>query len=104
LAILAGAVGPAEPGNTDARAENNLLRASTYNFADNLVARNHLRLLGRQLSFHDVQVGATDAAGAHAQQNISGHGLWIGDFGDLKGPLRYGLRRGEDSSFHVDQR
>jgi hypothetical protein len=71
LAIRTSAIRPAEPANTDARAEWDILRGAADYFTDNLVAWDHARLFGWQIAFDDVQIGTANSAGAHSQENVS---------------------------------
>jgi hypothetical protein len=46
------------------------------------MAGNHLGLLGRQLAFHNVEIGAADTASAYSQKNMARLGLRICNFSD----------------------
>src|ERR1700733_14016850 len=87
FAIGTGAVGPAKPGNTDARAEWNFLRGAADHFANDLMTGNHARLYRRQVAFHNVKIGAAKTTGAHSEKNIPGFGLKILDVSDSQWTL-----------------
>ena len=90
-AEAAGAVRAVQPGDADAFAEGDLgLRrrvcasgcgrsrwrhgAEGFHDADDLVAGHDGALVRRQVALGHVQVGAADAAGAHADQQLAGAG------------------------------
>lgn len=87
LAVGASTVGSAEPGNADARAAGNFFRGAADNFTDDLMAWNHARLLGRQVAFDDMQIGAANTTGTHSQENMSDVELRSCDVGDLQRSL-----------------
>ena len=62
-AVAALAAGPAEPRDAEP--------AAVLGLADDLVARDERQLRPVELAVDDVQVGAADAARAHAQQHLS---------------------------------
>ena len=62
-AVAARPVGPAEPGHAEP--------APVLVAADDLVPGNERELRVRQLAVDDVEVGAADTAGRHAQQDLS---------------------------------
>lgn len=64
------------------------------------MAGNNSQLLGRQLSFDDVKVGAADAACAHAQQHVPGPDSWICYIDNFQWTLSYRLRGGKNGGFH----
>jgi hypothetical protein len=41
-------------------------------------------MLGREFSFHDMEIGAANATGAHPQENLAGGELRIWDVRDLE--------------------
>src|SRR5271166_1961000 len=100
LAVTACAVCSAKPANTYARAKRNVRRGAADNLAHDLVARNQPHLLGRQLSFDDVEIRATHTASPHAQQHMTGPDARIGHIRNLKRAFRNWSRRCEDGSFH----
>ena len=75
-AVAAVAAGPAEPGHADARADGKIAHpiAQGRHAADDLVARDDRITRLRQFAVGDVQVGAADAAGKDANQNLAGSG------------------------------
>ena len=75
----AAAVRPAEPGHTDAIAgsEARRLSAERVDHPDDLVARGHLRALGRQVAFGEVQVGTADAAAGDPHADLTRTGLEV---------------------------
>src|SRR5581483_1780381 len=72
---------PAEPGHADALA---LPEAACRrdDLSDDLVARDERQLRLGELAVHDVQIRAAHAAGAHAQERLSGGGNGVGDVGE----------------------
>jgi hypothetical protein len=102
LAIEAGSIGAAEPGNANPRAGGQIGGGSVYHFADDLMARNHVLVERRKLAFHDVQIGTANSAGTHAQQNLPGAGLRFVDVGNTQRVLRDALRRGKERGFHLN--
>ena len=68
----AGAVDAAHPGDADARAEGELGRGAFDDLADDLVAGDEAGLERRKVALGDVQVGAADAAGDDAEQDVAG--------------------------------
>ncbi len=97
-AIAADAVGAMQPGNSNARAKREASSAGTelLDHADDLVPWNDGRLARRQFAFDDVQVGAANAAEAHADENLAIRRLRHRDVGELQ-------RRGGDRSWSVKQ-
>src|SRR5256885_1481347 len=73
---LAGTARRAEPRDPHAVAglETLRARARALDSADNLVAGHDARSDGRELALDDVQVCATHAACAHADQDLAGAG------------------------------
>jgi hypothetical protein len=63
-AECAGSVRTAEPGNAHAPA--------IRQFADDLMSRDHALANRPELTLHDVQIRAANAAGQNAQQNVTG--------------------------------
>jgi hypothetical protein len=51
------------------------------------MTRNKLLAAGRQFAFDDVQIGPANAAGTHAQQNVTGHEFRTRNLGNVKGTL-----------------
>jgi hypothetical protein len=86
-AIPAIAVDAADPRDACARAQWQFRRSTIDDFAHDLMPRDHSQLFRRQLSFHDMKVGATHAACADAQQNMTGPDARICDVSDLEGAL-----------------
>ena len=67
-AVAAFAVRPREPRNADARA----FALALDHGADDLVAEDERQLRVGELAVSDVQIGAANAAGVHAQAHLSG--------------------------------
>ena len=84
MTVPAIAIDAAHPGNADPRSERQLRGRAFDHFAHDLMTGNELRSEWRQISFNDVQVSATDSAGNHPQQNMSGFELWTGDVLNIK--------------------
>src|SRR5207342_3342072 len=88
-AVLAGAVGPGQPGgaNPVTGGEPGRSRAARpgrpgrHHLADDLVARGDTGCTRRQVTFGQVQVGAADAAGPDPDQQLTGAGLGDVAFG-----------------------
>jgi hypothetical protein len=100
MAIPAIAVHASHPRDADARSEREL-RCGTFQYLPHdLMTRNELRFKRRELSFHDVQVRATNAASNDAKQNMSGAKLGTGNFSNLKKRSRRVRRRRKNGSFH----
>jgi hypothetical protein len=68
------------PGNANSRSPRQLGRLTLNHLSDNLMARNELLPDRRQVSFHNMQVSATDPAGNHPEQNMPGFKPWTGNF------------------------
>src|SRR5579864_136135 len=81
-AVSAGAVDAADPGNTNPAAF--LYSFSCDNFTHNLVSGNNARMARRKFTFDNVQIGVTDSAGEHTQQNVTWFRLGSGDVFDLE--------------------
>ena len=79
-AIGAMTAGMTEPGNADAFAEAEPadVGADRIDPPDNLMPGNDRHLRIWQFPVDDMEIGAADAAGAHAHANLSGARLWIG--------------------------
>jgi hypothetical protein len=84
MAVPAIAIDTAHPGNADPRSERQLRGRAFDHFPDDLMTGNESRPQRRQISFNDVQVSATDSAGNHPKQNMSGCELWTGDILNIK--------------------
>src|SRR5262245_9922467 len=71
-AVVADAAGLAQPGDADAVADLPAATAGAERIdnADDLVPRHDARLLRRQLTLHDVQIGTTDAAHRDPHANL----------------------------------
>ena len=76
-AVAAPAAGAPQPGHADALAQAQRGHAGTQGVhrADHLVARHHWPARHEQITVLQVQVGAADGAGAHAQAHLAGAGL-----------------------------
>ena len=85
-AELARPVGAAEPGRADpvAGLEPGAARAGRDDLGHHLVARRHVRLLGRQVAFGQVQVGPAHPAAADLEQQLAGAGLGYRPLGELE--------------------
>ena len=81
-AIPAIAIHPAHPGNADARAHGRFRAFACDNFADDLMAGDELWPQRRQVAFDDVQIGAADAAGEDAKEQMTGDELRARNFFD----------------------
>jgi hypothetical protein len=66
------------------------------------MAWNHIRVLGAQFSFDDMEVGAANTTGTDSQKNMSGFELRRGDFRDSQRTLQNGLGRAKDGGFHAE--
>ena len=69
IAVPAIAVHASQPRNADTRSERELRCGAFEYLPHDLMTRNELRFKRRELSFHDVQVRATNAASNDAKQN-----------------------------------
>jgi hypothetical protein len=78
-AVRADAVGSADPGDTDPRAVGKCRGAAFDDLADDLMAWDELAADGREIALDDVQVGAADSAGKHAEEDVSGDQPGAGD-------------------------
>src|SRR5205823_13969060 len=65
------------------------------------MAGNHGRPSHRQLTFNDMQVRATNAAGSDTQQNLVGGWFRVRRVRELKRPIIHGLGGIQDAGFHV---
>jgi hypothetical protein len=65
--VPAIAIDAAHPGNTGTRPERQIRGRAFDYLAHDLMTGNELVSKRRQISFHDVQVGATNAASNHAK-------------------------------------
>src|SRR5207249_9810834 len=73
-AELALPAGVPQPGDADAVTDRELvagIRADLGDFADHLVARDHVRPMYRQVPLGDVQIGAAHTAGVHGDQEFT---------------------------------
>ena len=66
------AVDAADPGDADARAERKLGGGAVDDFADDLMAGDDARVERRKVALDDVEVGAADAAGEDAEEDVAG--------------------------------
>src|SRR5206468_2554461 len=74
-AELALPAGVPQPGDADAVTDRELvagIRADLGDFPDDLVARDHVRPMCRQVPLGDVQIGAAHTAGVHGDQEFTG--------------------------------
>ncbi len=85
-AVGTRAVGAADPRDSHPRADRKGGSGAGGDLAHNLVSGNQRAEARRQLAFHDVEVGAADAAGAHANHNLVGRGFRTRHLADLEGP------------------
>ena len=85
-AIAAGAVGEAQPRDTDPHpnADALNLRAHGFDAADDLVAKHERQLGMAQLPIDDVQIGAADPAGHDLEQHLTWPRLGHGQLGGLE--------------------
>jgi hypothetical protein len=102
LAIPAGSIDATDPGNPNACTGGKFRRSSIHDFADNLVSWNNALMERRQFAFHDMQIGAANATGAHAQQHSTRFDIRSRDLYDLKRPAGNILRYCENCRFHLD--
>jgi hypothetical protein len=65
-----------------------------------LVARNQQRSKWRQVSFDDVQIGATNSASHNPKHEMSSLNLWTGNILKLKERSGFATRRCENGCFH----
>ena len=72
LTVPAGAVNPANPGNSDSSTSGKTWRTSFDDLTHNLMTGNKPFPKRWEFAFDDVQVRPADAAGAHPQQNLPG--------------------------------
>jgi hypothetical protein len=82
--VPAIAIDAAHPGNTGARSERQIRGRAFDHFAHDLMTGNELRSKRWQISLHDVQVSATNAASNYAKKDMSGGKLGTGNILDLK--------------------
>ncbi len=68
----ASAVGAADPGDADARADWKVGGCALDDFADDLVAGDEAWVERGQVAFDDVEVGAADSAGEDAEEDVAG--------------------------------
>ncbi len=99
-ALAAGLVEPGKAGRLPAPEAFPGVRTELIDRADDLVTGDERAFLQRQLALDLVQIGAADAAGAHANPHLSGCGNRVGEFPVLQG--RRLCRRGalEDHRKH----
>jgi hypothetical protein len=62
---------------------------------------NQLAAARRQLSFHDVEIGAANAACANSQQNVTGCGFRPWDLRDVERPGGNRFRCPKNRSCHL---
>ena len=84
-----------EPRHADACAPSEP-SAAVDNLADDLVSEDERQLRVLELAVEDMEVGTAHAAGAHAKENLSGRGRWVGDVSEHE-PRAWGL---EDHGSH----
>src|SRR5262249_39962971 len=86
LTEAALSAGPAEPGEAGALADGESARAGADrdDLADALMAEDQRQRRLGELTVDDVEVGATDAAGEDAEQDLSGTGERLGNLGLLE--------------------
>ena len=101
-AEFAGEVRAVKPRHADARAPRETMRALAQFFddADDLVAGNHRRFARRQFAFHHVEIGAADAAAAHAQKDFALAGLRDGRVREFERIGRDRRGRMQEARFH----
>src|SRR5262249_47518315 len=77
-AVAAGAAGPAQPGHADALAHREAIHplALLHHPADDLLAQDQGEFRLSQVAVEHMQVGAADAAGMDAQEELLG--AWPG--------------------------
>jgi hypothetical protein len=68
----------AHPRDTDTRSERQFCCCAFHHLSNNLVAKDKFRSKWRQISFHDVQISATDPAGNYPKQDVSSLKLGTG--------------------------
>ena len=93
----AGAVGPRQPGHSDAIAhrEPDAVRAQCVDDTDDLVAGHGVMAMWFEIALGQVQVGAAHAAAANADADLAGPGF--------RGvALHPGQRAGVDRTARVD--
>jgi hypothetical protein len=78
----AGAVGAADPGDTDAGACREFGGRAFDDLADDLVAEDERLMDEAKVAFEDVQVGAADSAGEDAEEDVAGGEGGARDFFD----------------------
>ena len=100
-AVPAIAIYTAHPGNTDSRSQRQFLCRPINHLADDLMARDELLFHQRQVSFHDVQVRATDPTRNNPQQDMPGFRPRPGDVLYLKERSGRLAKRRNNGSFHV---
>ncbi len=66
----AGAVGAADPGDSDAHAEGPVGGPAFDDFADDLVAEDEGFVDQGEIAFEDVEIGAADSAGQDAEEEM----------------------------------
>ena len=73
-AIPAGPIHSSDPGRADPRSERQLWSIACGNLSHDLVARDQRVAMLRKFPFHDVEVGAAYATGAHTQKDMTAQG------------------------------
>jgi hypothetical protein len=75
-----------QPRHPDARANFVLgrVRARALDHADDLVSRDDVGFLGRQLALDNMKIRAADPARAYAEQDLAFPGLRNGDLSQLE--------------------
>jgi hypothetical protein len=71
LAEPAVAIGAAHPGDTHARSYRHCVGSPFHYFSNDLVSWDQVSPEHRQIAFDNVEVGTTDTARDHPQQNMS---------------------------------
>jgi hypothetical protein len=102
-AVPAIAVHATHPGNADSRSERQICGCAFDYLSHDLVARNELRSKRRQISFNDMQIGATDAASNDFEQNMPSFKVGPGSVRDLKELRSFRARGRKDGSFQFPQ-
>jgi hypothetical protein len=95
-AIRAAAIHAAHPGNSDARALGQLGSAALNHFAYNLMPGNHRRHSRRQISLHNVQIGAAHTACPHSKEDVARRQIRQCDLFNVERERRDGLWGGQD--------
>src|SRR5262249_17494710 len=87
-------------GDANTRAHWKIRRGSAGDFAHDLVTGDQRVPALREFAFDDMEVGAADAAGADANEDVARGGLGLGEGADLKRTCGDACRRIQDSGSH----